>query len=191
MPARKDKISARAKSQNLSLRLDEKTRFVLEFVARVRRQSITTVVEEAIRIVGAKTEVGGVHENEGHTWLDYWDVSEGVRTMLMLADRDVPSNYEDDEKRDFIERHIEFFSDKNSLKRPTKMNVDVLWPHMDRFMERWRDLKHSDPNQVGREMADVLEHAGIEPPQWPRATKEPPAPVSSGGSFELDDDIPF
>jgi len=187
--------SSRSKSQTLSLRLNPKTRFVLEFISKVQRRSITTIVEDAIKQAGDELSVGEGSTYGPRDWSDYWDVSEGVRTMLMLADQArLPSSYEDDELRDFIEQHIEFFSAKNDLGRPDRTNVEVLWPHIDTFLDRWRDLKRTDPYQVGHDLCLVLENASIKPPKWPRETKEPPPPQSdsSGGqSYELDDDIPF
>ena len=99
----------KAKTQTLSLRLDPKTRFVLEFLAKLNRQSITTVVGNAIRQAG---EIGTLESfgEDSKTWRDFWDVSDGVRNMLLLAEKRFPSDYEDDELRDFIEMHIEFFS---------------------------------------------------------------------------------
>jgi hypothetical protein len=48
----------RAKTETLSLRLDPKTKFMLDFLARVQGQSITTVVERAVAKVAADVGVG-------------------------------------------------------------------------------------------------------------------------------------
>ena len=184
----------KAKTQTLSLRLDPKTRFVLEFMAKIRRQSITTIVEDAIRYTANRTTVG--HESDERTWEAYWDVSDGVRTMLMLADKEIPSTFEDDELRSFLKAHIEFFSADFDLDRPDRINVDILWPRIDEYLTIWLEAKRSDPWVAGHEMARTLESAGIDVPEWPRATKEPPVPRVrnfGGGSFdkEIDDEIPF
>jgi hypothetical protein len=191
-------IPPRVKTQTLSLRLDPKTRFVLEFLAKINRQSITTVVEEAIRQSGAAGTVGirDSFGDERKTWRDYWDVSEGVRTLRMLADENIPSSYDDDELRDFLEQHLEFFSEAKTLADPDRLNIHVLWPKIDEYLVRWRETKRSDPFQVGREMVTALKEAGVQPPQWPRAPKPKPmvgtsSPSSRSLAEDLDDDIPF
>jgi hypothetical protein len=180
--------AARSKTQTLSLRLDPKTRFVLEFLAKLKRQSITTVVEEAIRQAGAG---GASFGNPEPTWRDYWDVNEGVRAMLMLADTDLPSNYEDDELRDFLLSHIEFFSETNELKNPDRINVAVLWPDIEEYLDSWRENRRTNPFAAGGMMAEALSAAGVKPPEWPRKSKNPPEPKSSTMRAELDDEIPF
>lgn len=194
--------SSRSKSQTLSLRLDPKTRFVLEFVAKLRRQSITTVVEEAIRSAGETASVGGEFDAP-RTWLSFWDVSEGVRTLFLLSDGEVPSTYDDDELRDFIHQHMPFFSETGDLRNPDRINVHVLWPHIDRYLEKWRRTKETDPFQVGREMIEALRSAGVVPPmQWPgrtkalpslppRASARPPTAAPPAALSDLDDEIPF
>jgi len=170
----------RTKSQTLSLRLDPKTRFVLEFLSKVYHQSITTVVEGAIRRAGAAARFG---EDGAKSWATYWDISEGVRAINLLADKDIPSDFEDDELRNFIQQHIEFFSETYDLSNPDRINVEVLWPKIDDYLDAWRELKRSNPWEVGRVMASDLDSAGVEPPEWPRREKSPPRPI--------DDDIPF
>lgn len=174
----------RTKSQTLSLRLDPKTRFVLEFLAKLKRQNITTIVEDAIRRAAADHPVNPF-DREPRTWKDYWDVNEGVRTMRMLADPEMPSDYEDDELRDFIAAHIEFFSESYQLSEPDRINVAVLWPRIEEYLIEWRESKRSNPWAAGRMMVQDLEEAGIAPPEWPRKTKKPPRPS------DPDPDIPF
>jgi hypothetical protein len=113
----------------------------------------------------------------------------------MLADRHIPSNYEDDELRDFIEQHIEFFSETDELRNPDRMNVAILWPKIEEYVDSWSESKRSDPWEVGRHMVSDLAAAKVEPPVWPRSkkTSQKSKPKSTGGSLadELDDEIPF
>ncbi len=180
----------RTKSQTLSLRLDPKTRFVLEFLAKLNRQSITTVVEEAIRKAGEMATVGGdPGDFAPRNWRDFWDVSEGVRTLKMLSDSHVPSNYEDDEVRDFVKQHIAFFSASGNLADPDRLNVQVLWPRIADYLGVWHETGRRHPFEVGAQMSDTLREAGIDPPQWP-PPKKPSAPKADGIE-DLDDEIPF
>lgn len=189
--------SPRTKTQTLSLRLDPKTRFVLEFLAKLKQQSITTIVENAIKRAGAQGQLNPLHE-KSKIWRDFWDVSEGVRQMLLLAEKDFPSDYEDDELRDFIKMHIEFFSETYELSNPDRINVAILWPNIEHYLSMWHETRRNDPWQAGLAMAAALAAAKVEPPEWPREKKEPPEPKKrdfggGGGSFgkEVDDEIPF
>jgi hypothetical protein len=109
--------------------------------------------------------------------------------MLLLADSDFPSDYEDDELRDFIKTHIEFFSETFELSNPDRINVEVLWPNIDRYLEKWNETKRNDPWAVGHLMAADLKAANVPPPEWPRKQKEPPKPPKP--TVDLDDEIPF
>ena len=161
--------SPRTKSETLSLRLDPKTRFVLEFLARINRQSITTVVEEAVRTAGSERKVESSSSGRGpSTWIDYWDINEGVRTINILADRAIPSSYKDDELREFIQSHIEFFSETCELTNPNRVNVAILWPKIDDYLEIWRQSKRGDPWKVGVIMSEHLSRSSVDAPEWPR-----------------------
>src|ERR1700730_6798082 len=83
------------KTQTLSLRLDPKTKFTLEFVARINGQTITTVVERAIRESCDRVKIRGVDGGDFSdlcNWQGFWDPEEGVRTLRLLASPDYPSN---------------------------------------------------------------------------------------------------
>jgi hypothetical protein len=111
--------------------------------------------------------------------------------MKMLADNRIPSTYEDDERRTFIQQHIEFFSETNEINEPDRINVEILWPKLDDYLATWRDTKHTDPYKTGRDMAADLDAAGISPPEWPREGKSPPPSKRHSFSRELDDEVPF
>jgi predicted HicB family RNase H-like nuclease len=51
-------VSRRARSETLSLRLDPKLRFAVEFIARLRGQTITTAVERAIKDAADSAVIG-------------------------------------------------------------------------------------------------------------------------------------
>ena len=68
----------RTKTESLSLRLDPKTKFILEFVARINGQSITTVVERAIKRASEDVGIAPKWDNRGNeleirNWTTYWD----------------------------------------------------------------------------------------------------------------------
>src|SRR5215211_3367462 len=76
-----------AKSETLTIRLNPRTRFLLEFVARMRGQTITTVVERAL--VQAADAATIDHDGIRQTWQDYWDVCEGIRALKIAAEPDL------------------------------------------------------------------------------------------------------
>lgn len=90
-----------AKTMTLSLRLDPKTRFILEFMARIKGQSITTVVERAIKEAADGLRIGPQYDEQGNvdyepTWADFWDASEGVRTLRLLNNPAYPTTFDEE-----------------------------------------------------------------------------------------------
>lgn len=163
----------KAKTQTLSLRLDPKTRFALEYVARVGGQSITTVVERSV-LATART-VGMEHQLDDNNniipvgiWSDYWDPSEGVRTLKLLSDERYPTTYEEDEVLAFTKAHWEFFYDDEYCFEFRPRYIDVLWPGIDRYLDIWKQNRQTDYWAAGSAMKADLEKAQLTAPSWPR-----------------------
>lgn len=178
----------RAKTETLSLRLDPKTKFMLDFMARVQGQSITTVVERAVHKVADGVGVGPYGDEE-KTWATFWDVSEGVRTLNLIADPHYPTNFEEDELLSFAKTHWPFFYTSDRANSPRRPYVDVLWPKISLYLGVWREQRQSNYWAAGEAMKADLEAARIASPEWPIASK-PKAPRESFSS-DLDDEIPF
>lgn len=184
--------SSRSKTQTLSLRLDPKTRFVLEFVSRIRGQSITTVVERAIKEASSEVSVGPTWDERGNpqepnTWQDFWDPDEGVRTLKLLANSAYPTTFEEDELRAFTLAHHEFFYTNDRGHTPNKAQTNVLWSKIDKYLELWRETKATDYWACGKLMVQHLSAAGLSHPNWPRSPTSP----SRDFSQDLDDEVPF
>lgn len=183
-----------AKTQSLSLRLDPKTKFILDFMARVKGQSITTLVERAIKEsadnvgIGPKWDEGG-NEIDQPTWNDFWDPSEGVRTLRLIANPHYPTTFDEDDLRQFTEVHQPFFySDPPLRKVPRRAYLEVLWPHIDRYLEIWREQKSTNYWAAGEAMMEDLLAARVAAPDWPPgAPKKEPEKAAT----DLDDEIPF
>lgn len=190
------KEAKRSKSENLSLRLDPKSRFVLEFVARVEARSITTIVERAIREYAGNVVVGPETDSRGNecyrpNWSDFWDPSEGVRTLKMLAQPELRTTFEEDELRSFTMAHRAFFYEDLNGKSPLRAYVEVLWPQIQNFLTIWQTQKASHYWAAGEAMKASLLAARVKAPEWP-----PKATPSQGygdqkQGGDLDDDIPF
>jgi hypothetical protein len=183
MPPKKDRGS---KTETLSLRLDPKTKFSLEFVARVNGQTLTTIVERAIR--ASCDQVGiAVNDFETANWQRFWDPEEGVRTLKLLACVGYQSTYDEDDLRNFTKAHWEFFYRTQDASIPQRGFVEVLWPRIGTYRQIWHEQRESDYWAAGRTMATDLTNAKLQPPDWPRKVS-PPEPKKTD---DLDDEIPF
>lgn len=174
----------RAKTETLSLRLDPKTKFMLDFMSRVQGQSITTVVERAVQKVASGVSVAGSNADD-RTWATFWDASEGVRTLKLIADADFPTNFEEDELLAFTQTHWPFFYGSERAVSPRRAFVDVLWPKIDHYLDLWRDQRQINYWAAGEAMRSDLEAARISAPEWPAKAK------AESPSYDLNDDIPF
>ena len=178
----------RAKTETLSLRLDPKTKFMLDFMARVQGQSITTVVERAVHKVAAGVSVAPFDEDD-KTWASFWDASEGVRNLNLIGDSHYPTNFEEDELLSFAKTHWPFFYTSDRATTPRRPYVDILWPKIDHYLGLWRSLRQSNYWAAGEAMKADLEAARVAAPDWPINAK-PKGPRESF-SADLDDEIPF
>lgn len=178
----------RAKTETLSLRLDPKTKFMLDFMSRVQGQSITTVVERAVHKVAAEVSLSPF-EHDGKTWSSFWDASEGVRTLNLLAEPSYPTNFEEDELLAFAKTHWPFFYTSDRATTPRRPFVDILWPKIEVYLGLWRDQRQTNYWASGEAMRADLEAARVAAPEWPTNSK--PKPPRESFSADLDDEIPF
>ena len=191
-----------AKSEVLSMRMDPKTRFLVDVLAKHRGQSISTVVERAILEAADNAMIGDPSDNK--TWRHYWHISEGVRALHIAADKNLYPTYEEECLVIFARIHWPFFYTSSDCKTVKAWSVDVIWPRIDYFLNLWEEAKSSNYFATGRAMQKVLSDAGLNAPEWPvkTAEKPPPAPKtppSKGGSGpswdapkdDQDDEIPF
>ena len=181
------------KSEALTIRLDPKTRFILDFMARLKGQTITTVVERAILLAASNTVIDRPDEygDVKITWRDLWDVSDGVRALEVSKVDELVPTYEELRRLEFVRQYWPFFYTDEKKRSYLNYYVDVLWPRIDEFIQLHDDTKHTDYHAVANTMIEALRNAKLEPPIWPPAPK--PAPPKSTGNFsrDLDDDIPF
>lgn len=193
-----------AKTLTLSLRLDPKTKFILDFVARIKGQSITTVVERAIKETADGLGIGPEWDEEGSkaykpTWSEFWDASEGVRTLKLLGNAYYPTSFDEDELKAFTVAHSDFFYTKGT--EPRRGYLEILWPRMEKYIEIWREKKSTDYWAAGEAMKADLLAARVNPPNWPpiaapqlkAAPQSKPTPQASAPAPppDFDDEIPF
>jgi len=175
----------KVRSENLSLRLDPKTKFVIEFMARLKGQTMTTVVERAI--VEA-AEQATIHDyNDSRTWDHYWHVNEGVRTINVIKEKKLFPTFEEEYLLSFIRTHAPFFyADPSELQFPLVWAFEILWPRIQEFLQLWTNTKSSDYFAAGQAMNAAIQGAGLEPIEWPVKKR-----VSKKSDDDLDGEIPF
>ncbi|MBY5343663.1 hypothetical protein HFN08_25390 [Rhizobium leguminosarum] len=186
--------SKNPKSEALTIRLDPKTRFILDYMARFKGQTITTVVERAILAAAANTVITRSDGYEEHhtTWQDLWDVSEGVRALEVSKVPELIPTFEEERRLSFVRNHWPFFFANEKKQHYLNHYIDVLWPRIDEFIQLHEDMKHMDYYAAGNAMLEALKNAKLSPPKWPPEQKSTP-PTKGSGNFsrDLDDDIPF
>lgn len=167
------------KSESLTIRLDPKMRFALEFIARVKGQTITKVIERAVMEAADRADIYDENGYDKLSWLNYWDVNEGVRAINLAQDSRTHPSFEEEEMLDFIKTHWRFFSHDSLLRALNREKIEVLWPHMSEIMNVWRETKGTNRSEASRVMTKLLSEAGIKDKETPGL---PP---------ELDEEIPF
>lgn len=177
------------KTESLTIRLDPKTRFILEFVSKLKGQTITTVVERAI-VNSASGETLRDFKNGGDlTWHDFWDISDGVRALQLAARSEFFPSFEEEKRLAFCKEHWPFFWSSKERKTFLNYYVDVLWPNIDAYVQIHDDTKATDYFAAGKAMRDALSAAKLKAPEWPRPAE--PLSVRAHLSKTSDDDIPF
>jgi hypothetical protein len=182
-----------AKTEVLSIRMDPKTRFVVEFVARIRGQSITTVVERSLQETADRTSISNndaLGHNTEKTWRDYWHISEGIRWIMVASEPMLYPTFEEEYKMSFIEVHWPFFYTNSRRNIYKEWSIDVIWPRIDEFVDIWTRTKTTDYFAAGKAMQDVIRLGGLKPPDWPVKVEEKPASPRRPNA-DLDDEIPF
>jgi hypothetical protein len=180
------------KTENLSIRLDPKTKFILDFVVRMKGVRTTDLVARAIKELADATRVRGNDENGFEYekgWLNFWHPEEGVRILNLILDADIPTTFDEDELAEFVKQHWEFFFGTANYKNPIPVFIQVLWPDIQKYLNHWRENKSISRWGTGDLMLKAIKAAGMRGPDWPRQTSKPS--VSKKPTNDLDDEIPF
>lgn len=162
------------KSESLTIRMDPKTRFMMDCVARVRGQTITTVIERSVAAAAAQETM--TYHGQPITWQHLWDLSEGIRALMMAEVPELYPTYQEEKRLKFAAEHSLFFYRKGQRDLFKEWNVEVLWPRIDEFVEMHEEFQDSDYFAAGRAMCKALNDANISAPDWPpRLPSEPAA----------------
>jgi hypothetical protein len=181
------------KSETLTIRLDPKTRFILDYVSRLKGQTITTVIERAVVQAASKETIQVVEGIEDLIWQDIWDVSEGARALNLAQHSEFFPSYEEERRLSFCKEHWTFFFTNEMKNRYRLPLLNILWGRIDEFIEIHEKTKSGGEYwAAGKAMQSALVDAGIEPPKWPIEKSTPSASTSSNGEGKPEDDeIPF
>ncbi|WP_266032828.1 hypothetical protein [Brucella intermedia] len=174
-----------SKSETLSIRMDPKTRFMLEFVARLRGQTITTVIERSISAAADSATVGE-YQNE-RSWRDFWSVSDGERALKMAGEADLHPTWEEERRLAFTKRFWPFFYTSSKCEYFKNPYLEVLWPQIDEIIEHHETNVPTNANAGPDYMAQLLSTAKLKAPKWPPEQKKDFI-IGIGGP---DDEIPF
>jgi hypothetical protein len=167
----------RAKTESLTLRLDPKTRFMLDFVSRVRGQPLTTVVERALAEHADGITVEDFGRQDGvhfSSWRDFWSVHDGVRALTMARYPQLFPTFEDEKRLAFCREHWPFFFATPDGEKFLTAYIDVLWPRIDEFVSIHDNEKSTDYFAAGRAMQAALQAAKFKAPEWNRDNVENP-----------------
>lgn len=182
------------KTESLTIRLDPKTRFILEYLSRLKGQTITTIVERSIVSAASEERIQTPGEYGSLGWQDLWDVSEGVRALQLYGIAEFYPTYEEEKRLAFAKEHWPFFYASRAKSAYMNHYVDILWPNIDAYMQMHDDNKASggDWFGAGKAMQQALKKSNLKAPEWP-VKDEPKAKSEDDGKFSrsLDDDIPF
>ena len=179
------------KSETLTIRLDPKTRFILEYLSRLKGQTITTVVERALVAAASQEMVEDPkYPDQPDSWQRFWDVSDGCRALRMAERPAFFPTYEEDRRLAFAKEHWPFFWSTRDRTSFLNHYVDVLWPRIDMYVQLHEDQKANDYFAAGKAMQEALRNAKLKAPEWPIPQKNVEK-VESYAKRDLDDEIPF
>jgi len=154
------------KTESLTLRLDPKTKFQLELVARAKRQSVTEVIESLVRreVEALRFPRAGGGECD---WSVFWSPEQHERLVLLLSVAGVELSGHEQLLSRFIAAHAEFFFEPLSnpvTPRPSGERTRVLWPRLQGWAERWDASRGAGDGAVVEEMRLALTEAGLSMP---------------------------
>jgi hypothetical protein len=170
MAIRPKRKGTERKTETMNMRVDRKFAFAVWFASELKGQPQATFVERAVY-----SAIDEAKDPRGRSWKDYWDPSEGVRTIQLLRSGTFRTDAEEDRLLAFVREHSEFFEDDHGDLR--RGNIDVLWPNIETFVAFWDETRAKDYWAAGKRMAEVLYQVNIEPPWWPPKSAQPGRPT--------------
>ncbi|MBX8826890.1 hypothetical protein [Ochrobactrum sp. SFR4] len=175
------------KTETLTIRLDPKSRFILDYLSRLKGQTITTLVERSIMIAADQERLQDYELGGTLTWNDFWDVSDGVRALKITDRREFFPTYEEEKRLNFCKEHWPFFWSTKDRTVFLNHYIDILWPNIDEYVQIHENHKANDYFGAGKAMQEALSKAKLKAPEWP---VKPKAELQKKAR-DFDDGIPF
>lgn len=170
--------ASKEKLKKLSLVLDDKTKFQLEFASRVSGLPSNNFIELAIKKAVSELSLSKAIEtteslDEINTseislvrnWSSYWSGEEGISMISMLT-CELMKDYtiaKDDLISSFIFTHWNYFGPDENLEGLTKQHCNVIWPHIENLVEEWIENKAKDLNCGVKMLDKILASTDLKP----------------------------
>lgn len=150
-----------AKSETLSIRLDVRSRFALDFVARARGQTISTVIERAAL---SQAIMVTIEEYSLGLFESVWHEEEGVRQLAVAAVDKLYPTHDELKRLSFARQFWPYFYREKNFTTFNVPRIQVLWRIIDDLISFFEETRSSDFFAVARRMSEMLSHAGLEGP---------------------------
>jgi len=145
------------KTETLTLRLDPKVKMMIEMISRIRRQSITGVVEAAIEEIAFDLDAPFFHNNETSNWslssavTEVWSTDESERFINMCYHLPTLLTYEEQRIWETIKASKVFFAtdatimetfwEIDGVGRIDRFNIRIWWSYLLEHVEEHKDSR--------------------------------------------------
>lgn len=155
-------LSGLPKTETLSVRLDEKARFALDFLARLYGQSLSVVVERLAVTDATRARFTG-SLNDG-AFQKLWSPEPGVRELAIAALPELFPSMAEERRLLFCRTHWPYFYNDKQCTEVHLVRLSVLWSKVDDYIETFILSRSDDYLCAAKLMTADLEKAGVEPP---------------------------
>lgn len=143
-----------------SFKFSDKMRFALRVVARMRHQTEIGVLEEQIKMLADSTKIGRKH------WLELYDHDEAIRKLNLIVTPGWAHSADEEEILRFTRMFPQFFFVDDAAVIPHRAYVNILWPQLEHYLQKWRETRSTDYWSVAEDMAEAIQKAKLKPPKF-------------------------
>lgn len=149
------------RTDHFSFKVTPYARFVGALGARVTGMNFTTFIERAVVAAAESVKIGDVPV------ASFWDENVGVSWCLIYLEGKLPLDSQEAATKEFVMTHKRFFYVKKGNKiAPNKVNINVLWPSIEHYVDDWQRRRTVDAWATGEKLQDALKSARVAPPAW-------------------------
>lgn len=163
---------------SISLEIDDKIKFQLEFATRVTNLPLSKFIEIAIKKSVNELSLSKVLQTNDDdnidlhseislvkNWLSYWGNEEGI-SMVSLLTCELMQDYtsaKDDQISLFILNHWNYFGMDENLENLSQIHCNIIWPHLEKIVDEYLDNNIIDTNYGAKKLSKVLKDNNLEP----------------------------